>query len=202
MTLYLIFNLATLICTRHHLFLFYLSRLISFSGELQQHSRKRIFLTDQSRNNMVNTRFDISLFFPKEQNDYAGPSIAVWFLILINIVGTVRSLIHILFHDSGAQSIATMNLNVGGSKNIVALLGQWGGGQLIMSIIIWIVLWRYREFVPLMIAEIAIEQLIRIIIGRMKPLVTVHHPPGRLGSFIVLPLAAFMLIISLIRSEP
>ncbi len=151
---------------------------------------------------MVNTRFDISMLFPAEQNNYVGPNIAVWFLILVNIVGTVRSLIHIFFRDSGAQSIATMNLNVDGGKNIVALLGQWGGGQLIMSFIIWIVLWRYREFIPLMIAEVTIEQLIRIAIGRMKPLITARRPPGALGSYIVLPLATIMLIVSLMRSVP
>jgi len=150
---------------------------------------------------MINKRFDISMLFPEEKNDYAGPNIAVWFLVLINIVGTVRSLIHIFFRDSGAQSIATMNLNVDGGKNIVTLLGQWGGAQLIMSFIIWIVLWRYREFIPLMIAEIVIEQLIRIAIGRMKPIITLHTPPGRPGSFIVLPLATIMLIVSLMRSE-
>jgi hypothetical protein len=150
---------------------------------------------------MVNTRFDISILFPKEQNDYTGSNIAVWFLAFINIVGTVRSLIHIFFRDSGAQSIATMNVNVDGGKNIIALLGQWGGSQLIMSFIIWIVLWRYREFIPLMIAEVVIEQLIRIQIGRMKPFITARAPPGRLGSFIVLPLATIMLIMSLMRSE-
>jgi len=94
-----------------------------------------------------------------------------------------------------------MNLNVDGGKNIVTLLGQWGGAQLIMSFIIWIVLWRYREFIPLMITEIIIEQLIRIGIGRMKPVITVGTPPGRPGSFIVLPLATIMLMMSLMRNE-
>jgi hypothetical protein len=94
-----------------------------------------------------------------------------------------------------------MNLNVDGGKNIVTLLGQWGGAQLIMSFIIWIVLWRYREFIPLMIAEVVIEQLLRIAIGRMKPMITAHTAPGGPGSFIVLPLATIMLIVSLMRSE-
>lgn len=141
------------------------------------------------------------MLFPAAQNNYAGPTIAVWFLVLINIVGTIRSLIHMFYPDSGAQSIATMNVNVAGGQNIVALLGQWGGAQLIMALIIWIGLWRYREFIPLMIAEIALEQLIRIGIGKMKPLVTTRTPPGALGSYVVLPLATIMFIISLIRSN-
>lgn len=141
------------------------------------------------------------MLFPEQHNNYTGPNIAIWFLTFINIIGTIRSLIHVFFRDSGAQSIATMNLNISGSQNIVGLLAHWGGAQLIMSFIIWIVLWRYREFVPLMIAEIAIEQLIRIMIGRMKPFITVRSPPGRLGSLVVLPLATIMLFVSLTRND-
>ena len=149
----------------------------------------------------MNRKYDISILFPAEHNNYKGPNIAIWFLFFTNIIGTIRSLIHIFFRDSGAQSIATMNLNVSGSQNIVGLLGQWGGGQLIMSVIIWIVLWRYREFIPLMIAEVAIEQLIRILIGRMKPFITAHTPPGRLDSLIVLPIATIIFFVSLIRND-
>ncbi|CAF3954241.1 unnamed protein product, partial [Rotaria sp. Silwood1] len=117
------------------------------------------------------------MLFPPERNDYAGPTIAVWFLILFNIVGTLRGVIHMFYRDSGAQSFATMNVNVDGGKNIVAMLGHWGGLQLIMSVFIWMVLWRYREFIPLMIAEVAIEQLIRIVVHRMKPVTTARTPP-------------------------
>ncbi|UJR32608.1 hypothetical protein I4U23_020068 [Adineta vaga] len=150
---------------------------------------------------MGNINFDISMLLPPKRNDYAGLKISMWFLILINIVGTVRSLIHMFYFDSGAQSIASMNINVNGGKNIVALLAQWGGAQFIMAIIIWIVLWRYRELIPLMITEILIEQILRLGIGCMKPLVTVHRPPGAIGSIIIIPLSMMMLILSLIRSE-
>lgn len=146
-------------------------------------------------------QFDFSLLFPPTLNNYAGPRIAVWFLFIVNIIGTIRSLIHIFFVDSGAQSIATINLNVTGQQNIVAMLGQWGGAQILMAIIIWIVLCRYRTFVPLMIGEILLEQCIRIFIGLMKPILTTGTPPGRLGSLILLPIAAIMFIISLIRTE-
>jgi hypothetical protein len=144
---------------------------------------------------------DMEILLPPARNDYAGPSVAVWFLLLVNIMGTVRSLIHMFFSDSGAQTIATMNLNVSGKQNIVGLLGQWGGAQLLMAIAIWIVLWRYRVFVPLMIGTVGIEQLIRIFIGLMKPLITSSAPPGRLGSLILLPISTLMLIISLLRTD-
>lgn len=143
----------------------------------------------------------MGMLLPPAHNDYAGPSVAVWFLLLVNIVGTARSLVHIFLPDSGAQTIATMNLNGSGKQNIVALLGQWGGAQLLMAIAIWIGLWRYRVFVPLMISTVGIEQLIRILIGLMKPLLTSGAPPGRLGSLILLPISALMLVISLLRTD-
>lgn len=137
------------------------------------------------------------MLLPPSMNDYAGPRFVVWFLIVYNVIGTVRSLIHMFVPDSGAHSIATMNLNVTGSQNIIALLGQWGGAQLIMAIIIWIVLWRYQAFVPLMIAEILLEQLIRLLIGRMKPIATIKTAPGKYGTFILLPISMFLFLISL-----
>jgi len=71
-----------------------------------------------------------------------------------------------------------------------------------MAVVIWIVLWRYREFVPLMIAEVTLEQLARILVGQMKPLQTVHTAPGAIGSDILLPIALVMLILSLqIKAE-
>lgn len=138
------------------------------------------------------------MLFPPSLNEYTGSPIALWFLVIWNIIGTVRSLIHMFLPDSGAHSIATMNLKVDGRQNIIALLGQWGGAQLIMAFIIWIVLWRYQIFVPLMIAEVAIEQLLRIFIGWMKPLITAGTPPGRPFSFIFLLISTIMLFMSLL----
>jgi hypothetical protein len=117
----------------------------------------------------------------------------------INAVGTVRSLIHMLAPDSGAQSIASMDTEVTGGGNIVSLLAQWGGAQLLESGVIWIALWRYRGLVPLMLGVVTAEQLLRVAIGTSKPLTTEHKPPGAL-SRVLLPAAAVTLAISL--TEP
>ena len=114
----------------------------------------------------------------------------------LNAAGTVRSLIHILAPDSGAQSIASMDAQVKGGNNIVALLAQWGGAQLLESGVIWIVLCRYRGLVPLMLGVVTAEQLLRVGIGMSKPLVTARTPPGAL-SWALLPAAAATLAMSL-----
>ena len=42
---------------------------------------------------------------------------------------TTRSLIHLLLPGGGAQSIASIDVQVAGGSNIVAMFGQWGAIQ-------------------------------------------------------------------------
>jgi hypothetical protein len=135
------------------------------------------------------TESALARLLPRDAGRFRGPRGPVAFLAVLNTVATVRSLVHILAPDSGARSIASMDTRVAGGPNIVGLLGQWGGGQLLESLIIWTVLGRYRGLVPLMLAVVTLEQGLRIGIAQRKPLVTEHPPPGAL-SWGVLPLAA------------
>jgi hypothetical protein len=126
---------------------------------------------------------------PRDATRFRGPRGPVVFLAAFNVIATARSLVHILARDSGAQSIASMPTQVAGGRNIVGLLGQWGGGQLMESLLIWTVLGKYRGLVPLMLAMVTAEQGLRVGIGQLKPLQTEHRPPGAL-SWGMLPLAA------------
>jgi len=146
------------------------------------------------------TRPDLRLLLPSDAGRYAGPRIAVGFLVLYNAVATARSLVHIVAPDSGAGTIATMDTAVAGGDNIIALLAQWGGAQLVMALTIWVVLWRYRGLVPLMIALSMLDNVLRIAIGTYKPLVTTSTPPGAL-SWLVAPLCAVLLVVSLVPTR-
>ena len=146
------------------------------------------------------TRPDIGLLLPSRVDRYTGPRLAIWFLAVYNVVATVRSLIHIFAPDSGAASIATMDTAVAGGANIIGLLGQWGGAQLLVALIIWIVLWRYPGLVPLMIAESMLDNTLRILVGLAKPLVTTSTPPGAI-SWVIAPLCAAILVIALMPTR-
>jgi hypothetical protein len=135
------------------------------------------------------------LFPPAEK--YTGPRVPFYFLILIAIVSTVRSLIHMFVPDGGAEIIAGINLSVEGGANIVAMFGQWGASQLLLALIYWLVILRYRSLTSLMLAVIVVEQLLRIGIGHLKPLVVATPPPGAIGSELILPLGLIALIWSL-----
>jgi hypothetical protein len=142
----------------------------------------------------------LSRLVPRDVTTFEGPRWTAGVLAAVNAIGTVRSLIHILAPDSGAQSIASMDTKVKGGGNIVALLAQWGGGQLLESGVIWVALWRYRGLVPLMLGVVTTEQLLRVAIGKAKPLTTDHKPPGALSQ-VLLPAVAVTLAISLTQPD-
>jgi hypothetical protein len=146
------------------------------------------------------TRPDIRRLLPRRVDRYEGPLPALWLLAAYNVVATLRSLIHIIAPDSGAGSIAGMDTTVAGGANAIALLAQWGGAQLLMALMIWVVLWRYPGFVPLMVLGSLADNVLRVLIGLSKPLVTDHTPPGAL-SWILVPALAVLLVVSLMSTR-
>jgi hypothetical protein len=101
------------------------------------------------------------------------------------------------FPDGGAGVIAGINVSVEGGTNIIAIFGQWGASQLILAFIYWLVILRFRSLTPLMLAVIVLEQLLRIEVGQIKPLVVAAPPPGAIGSELILPIALIALVWSL-----
>jgi len=133
----------------------------------------------------------------KADNTVRGMKFPFYVFILIAVIGTVRSFIHLLASDGGAGSIAGMDLSVQGASSIIFVFAQWGGTQLIYAFIQWLVIFRYRSLVPFMWAVQFLETLLRIVAGHLKPGTFAHTPPGEIGNYIYLPLAVLMLVLSL-----
>lgn len=149
-------------------------------------------------------RFDriLQTLFPqKADNSISGLKITVYIYAGIVILSTIRSLIHILAPDGGAGSIAGMDLTGIGADGIIFAFGLWGSSQLIFAGLQWLVLVRYRSLIPLMYVFIIIEVLLRMIVGRLKPVSFVGTPPGALGNIILLPLALFMLFLCFVHRK-
>lgn len=125
---------------------------------------------------------------PSDVCTYRGDHWVSLFIVLLTIVGTVRSLIHIARHDGGAASIAGLDVEVEGGQNLVAIFAQWGLVQLLSAAISWIVVVRYRGLIPLILLTSLIENVGRIAIGRAKPLKVEKPPPGAYGSRIIAPI--------------
>lgn len=60
---------------------------------------------------------------PANPEIYDGPRLATWAAMAYLVFITVRSLIHLLLPDGGAQSIATIDVHVAGGSYIVAMFG-------------------------------------------------------------------------------
>jgi hypothetical protein len=144
---------------------------------------------------------DWSRILPKATLSGEVPLPPYCFLIAIAAVSTARSLIHMFAPDGGAHSIAGIDIDVAGGANLIALFAQWGASQLLLAILYWIVIVRYRFLTPLMLSIIVVEQLLRLGMGKLKPLQLAAPPPGAYYTGALLPIAAVMLIWSIWPSK-
>jgi len=123
--------------------------------------------------------------------------VAFGFLVLCAVQGTVCALIHMLAPDGGAQSIAGLDVDVEGGRNLIAIFGQWGAVQLLLALIYWAVILRHRQLVTLMLWVIALDQLLRWFEGQIKPLVVSAPPPGAWATWIMGPLSVLALALAI-----
>src|SRR5579872_2507525 len=119
-------------------------------------------------------------------NTVPGMKLPVYVFALIAVVSTVRSLIHLLAPDGGAGSIAGMDLNVAGSNGIIFAFALWGSSQFIYALIQLAVVFRYRSLIPFMYVLLIFETLLRMLVGRIKPVTFEHTPPGAIGNWVIL----------------
>lgn len=139
---------------------------------------------------------------PANPATYDGPLLAFWAALVWLGVITVRSSIHLLAPDGGAQWIATIDVAVAGGSNIVAVFGQWGAIQLLLALLIWVLLLRWRGTVPLVLLVFTLEPVLRGLAGHLKPVTTIGTAPGAALNWLVLPAMAFFFYLSLCPARP
>ena len=107
-----------------------------------------------------------------------------WLLVAFNFF---RSLEHIFNEDGGAESIAGIPLESYSSEaanNIISIFAQWGFSQLVLACILLLVVLKMREFIPLMLLIIALENILRGAVGLYKPLILGDAPQGAVSPII------------------
>ncbi|MCJ7648317.1 MAG: hypothetical protein MUP85_06865 [Candidatus Lokiarchaeota archaeon] len=143
------------------------------------------------------SRFINRILPEKAENEYKGYKIAKITFLIICIISIIRSLIHFLAPDGGAESIAGIDLSIEGGEIIVAFFALWGSSQLLLALVFLIVYFRYDNLIPLMYTLIIIEYVMRIVVGRIRPFETMNVPPGAIWNVIIIPLAIVMLLLSI-----
>jgi hypothetical protein len=140
----------------------------------------------------------LTILFPAQaDNTIRGSKWPLYLFILVAMIGTVRSCIHIFSADGGAGSIAGMNLAVNGANEVIFAFALWGAEQLIYVLLQWVVILRYRSLIALMWVIQFLETLGRMPVGRIKPVTFAHTPPGAYQNYIYLALSLLMLALSL-----
>ena len=109
--------------------------------------------------------------FPKViDNNYQGPKIALYFFIIFMIVNTWRSFVHFLAEDAGINSIANIITFEGNPDpdNLIYLFGSlWGEMQVLLCLISWIVIFRYKAFMPFFYLIWLLEWILRVgVVGK------------------------------------
>lgn len=140
---------------------------------------------------------DVSRLLPRDPSSYIGAMIAFWLTALYLLAITVRSCIHLFSADGGAQSIATIDTRVAGGANIVAIFGQWGATQLLLALLLWVLLLRYRGLLPLVVLVLLVEPVLRALSGHLKPLETMGTAPGAALNWYAVPVLAVLLYLAL-----
>ena len=98
-------------------------------------------------------------------NTILGMKLPIYLFMLLAVISTVRSCIHLFAADGGAGSIAGMNLDVEGAGGIIFAFALWGSSQLIYAFIQLVVAFRYQSLVPAMYLLLIVETLLRELVG-------------------------------------
>lgn len=154
---------------------------------------------DRNRNTSATSR--IGLLPRSINNDYSGTRIALGFFVLLTATTLVRSLIHMVAPDGGAQSIAGIPLDAfteNGAAAVIHIFALWGLSQLIVGIIYVVALVRYRSLIPLLYLLGVVEYAVRLIMSFAKPVHTEGTAPGGVANYILVPLLIVMLVLSLV----
>ena len=144
----------------------------------------------------------MNMLFPKSaDNNYQGYKIVFFIFIPFLLLMTWRSIIHMLFEKYGFHEIGNFISFEGNADPMVLIyrfFSLWGFAQLIICLICWIVIFRYRALIPLMYLLWLFEWSFRAFDNpfirediTIQGIYTVGATPGEVGA----PFAAFLLMI-------
>ncbi len=145
----------------------------------------------------------LDVILPREaSNEYRGGAVPLYGFCLMAAVMLFRSSVHLLKDDSGVNSIASIIIFEGNPdpNNVIYLFSALGGLQQMLFVMLYgVVLWRYRNLIPLMFAFMVVESCFGFVVSTLHPLDPLyyeHTPPGKLGQFPKLLFGVLMLFLS------
>ena len=142
-------------------------------------------------------------------NDFNGPKIALYGFYPILAMMIFRSITHFLSESAGLVNIANINILplIDGidPNNLVYLFASlWGASQLILTLLIMIIFFKYKSLLPLLWIILIIDILFRFVSGSIHPLTEEYYsavPPGRLSQVPLLVYGTLMFFLSIRNND-
>ncbi len=136
---------------------------------------------------------------PPRDDAYRGSVLAIAFLWLQIALNAFRGFVHVFWPDSGAGSIAGIDLAQNGAP-VISLLAAVGLDQLAWGALELGAVTRYRRWIPTVLTFLLAKQVSSAwLLWLWKPLGV--EAPGKLGALVGVPLVALALWLSL-RERP
>ena len=139
---------------------------------------------------------------PHPDNNYVGSSLSLSFLVLLACMFTFRGCVHYFAPDGGSGMIAGIPLETypeGAVQTIINAFGNYGRYHLIEAGLAWLVIFRWRAWIPLFLLYVLTTQLLAVALLIAKPLPVV--PPGQVSLYVLLPLTAIAFFLSRRRGD-
>ena len=139
---------------------------------------------------------------PQPDNNYVGSSLSLSFLVLLACMFTFRGCVHYFAPDGGSGMIAGIPLETypeGAVQTIINAFGNYGRYHLIEAGLAWLVIFRWRAWIPLFLLYVLTTQLLAVALLIAKPLPVV--PPGQVSLYVLLPLTAIAFSLSRRRGD-
>jgi hypothetical protein len=141
----------------------------------------------------------IERLVPRDPSEFHGYRWVRWVVVPFLAIVVIRSLLHLLLPDGGADSIAGVDTSGAAGANVVAMFGQWGAIQLLLVFLLIILFIRYPGLTSLVILTLAMDAPLRALAGELKPLTSTHTPPGATLNWPFFVILIGLLAVSLVR---
>ena len=150
----------------------------------------------------------LETIFPREaNNDYQGSPIAFYGFLPIVAMQAFSACVHYFTYDSGKVQIAGM-IPFEGTPDpdamVFAMGGNAGSWELIILMLYGLVLWRYRNLIPLMFVVVISISLLRYGNGILHPIgpeYFEHTPPARIAALPRILFDGVMLLLAVRQSS-
>jgi len=136
------------------------------------------------------------------ENTYSGRRPAIWLLAAVVFVKTLQSIVVIFDGYSIAQSADGIPVDAfppPAAQSVIALFAISAFSRLVLCLLCFLVLLRYRSAVPLMLSVLALDYLGRELMFHLYPLVRTGAPVGPYVNFGLFVLTIAGLTLSLLR---